>query len=98
MRKTPLAAAIGVALANGSLALTTSAYAQDEGLASGEETLEEVIVTGSRIRKDVFTSSTPMDVIDIGEASIQGIANVGELLQRNTTASGSPQVTSATST
>ena len=96
MRKTPLAAAIGAALANGSLAFTTTAQAQDDP-AAGNEGIEEVVVTGSRIRKDAFTSSTPMDIIDIGEASIQGIANVGELLQRNTTANGSPQVTAATS-
>ena len=97
MRKSPLAAAIGLALANGSLVLSAPAYAQDNNAAEDAEGIEEVVVTGSRIRKDAFTSSTPMDIIDIGEASVQGIANVGELLQRNTTASGSPQVTSATS-
>ena len=97
MKRTPLATAIGFALANGSLALTAPVHAQDNNATNADEGIEEVIVTGSRIRKDAFTSSTPMDIIDIGEASIQGIANVGELLQRNTTASGSPQVTSATS-
>ena len=98
MKKTPLATAISVALTHGSFALTAPAMAQvEESNDFDEQSFEEVIVTGSRIRKDVFTSSTPMDVIDIGEASVQGIANVGELLQRNTTASGSPQVTSATS-
>lgn len=97
MRKTPLAAAIGVALTNSSLLLTTPVFAQDINDNANEQALDEVIVTGSRIRKDAFTSSTPMDVIDIGEASVQGIANVGELLQRNTTAAGSPQITSATS-
>jgi outer membrane receptor protein involved in Fe transport len=97
MRKTPLAVAIGVALTHGPLALITPVLAQSLDDAVSEEGLEEIVVTGSRIRKDAFTSSTPMDIIDIGEASIQGIANVGELLQRNTVASGSPQITSATS-
>jgi iron complex outermembrane receptor protein len=72
----------------------TPVLAQDEE-AAASTAIEEIVTTGSRIRKDVFTSSAPMDVVDVGKASIQGIANVGELLQRNTAASGSPQVTSA---
>ncbi len=94
MKKTPLAIAISIALANGSLIMSAPVLAQDEGSES-TEVIDEVITTGSRIRKDVFTSSSPMDVIDVEEASIQGIANVGELLQRNTAAAGSSQVTSA---
>lgn len=97
MRKTPIAAAISIALANGSFFASTQALAQDAMDDSGE-TIEMIVVVGSRIAKDPFTTSTPVDVIDIQEASIQGIANVGELLQRNTTAAGSPQVTSATTT
>jgi iron complex outermembrane receptor protein len=65
--------------------------------AEDETPIEEVVVTGSRIRKDVFTSSAPMEVIDIGEASVQGIANIGQLLQGSSAAAGSPQVTAATS-
>lgn len=94
MNKTPVAAAIAIALANGSLVVSEPAFAQ-EAIDRDSQAIEEVIVVGSRIRKDVFTSSAPVDVIDIGEASIQGIASVGELLRRNTTAAGSPQVTSA---
>lgn len=97
MKKTPIATAVSIALANGSLVMGGAALAQDADTAQAAEPVEEVIVTGSRIRKDVFTSSTPMDVVDIEEASIQGIANVGELLRRNTAAAGSPQVTAATS-
>jgi iron complex outermembrane receptor protein len=95
MRKTPLAAAISVAIANGSLVAGAPARAQD-AIEDTTEVVEQIIVTGSRIAKDPFTTSTPVDVIDIEEASTQGIANVGELLRRNTTAAGSPQVTSAT--
>jgi iron complex outermembrane receptor protein len=90
MRQTPIAAAISIALANGALIASTPALAQDD------EPIEMIVVVGSRIAKDPFTTSTPVDVIDIQEASVQGIANVGELLRRNTTAAGSPQVTSAT--
>ena len=99
MKKTPLAIAISSILAAGTLSSNAPVFAQDQSdaIVSEEEVVDEVIVTGSRIRKDAFTSSAPMDVIDIREASIQGIANLGELLQRNVAALGSPQVTSATS-
>jgi iron complex outermembrane receptor protein len=96
MKQTPLAIAISIALANGSLLMSTPLLAQEEDDAA-QETIEEVITTGSRIKKDAFTSSAPMDIIDVDKASVQGIANVGELLRRNTAAAGSPQVTSATS-
>ena len=94
MKKTPLASAISTILAAGALSTSNIALAQDQG---DTVAIEEIVVTGSRIRKDVFTSSAPMDVIDVDEASVQGIANVGQLLQTNSAALGSPQVTAATS-
>ena len=99
MKKTPLASAISSVFTASALCVTAPVLAQDqdEDILANQESVEEIIVTGSRIRKDVFTSSTPMDVIEVDEASIAGIANVGQLLQTNTVALGSPQVTSATS-
>ena len=103
MKRTPLVNAISSILTAGALCTTTLVFAQDQADSDDYDydaevtTVEEVIVTGSRIRKDVFTSSAPMDIIDVGEASVAGIANVGQLLQANTVAMGSPQVTSATS-
>ncbi len=96
MKKTPIAAAVSLALAHSSLLLSGAASAQD--MVSDEEPLEEIVTTGSRIKKDAFSSSAPMDVIDIGEASVQGISNVGELIQRSSAAAGSPQITSAIAT
>ena len=60
--------------------------------------VDEVIVTGSRIAKDVFSSTSPIDVIQMETAAIQGISDIGTLLQTTTVASGSPQVTAASST
>lgn len=100
MKKTPIATAVSTALASGSLLMSSYALGQDEVDETELEDnlqIEEIVTTGSRIRKDVFSSSTPMDVIDMEEASIQGIANVGQLLQNSTAAAGSPQVTSALS-
>ncbi|MDJ0759004.1 MAG: TonB-dependent receptor [Woeseiaceae bacterium] len=100
MKKTPLASAIGSIFAVGSMTpfvVFAQEEEEQERFATPEDELEEVVVTGSRIKKDAFTTSQPMDIVDIREASVQGIANVGDLLQGNTTASGSPQVTAATS-
>jgi iron complex outermembrane receptor protein len=99
MTKTPIAAAISTAIAAGSVAIPQLALAQTGDSRDREEaSLEEVVVVGSRIKKDVFTTSAPIDVVDVDSASIQGIANVGDLLQTNTIAAGSAQVTAAVAT
>ena len=96
-RKQPLACAIGAII----LAASGPGYAQseaDEPLAEDSSVIEEIIVTGSRIRKSGFSSASPMDVIDVAGASRMGISNLGSLLQSTTIARGSNQVTSAMST
>lgn len=95
-RKTPLASAISVALATGALGLNHPVLAQEADEA--EQQVEEIIVTGSRIRRDVFTSSEPMDVVLADRAVVQGFGDIGGYLQNTTVAAGSPQVTAATST
>jgi outer membrane receptor protein involved in Fe transport len=62
-----------------------------------ESVLEEVLVTGSRIKRDAFSSSTPVDIINTDVSAAQGVADIGELLQSTTIAAGSPQVNSFTS-
>ena len=62
-----------------------------------EKEIETVVVTGSRIKRDGYSSASPMDVISAESAVIEGIGDVGSLLQTTTIASGSAQVTSATS-
>ena len=95
-RKTPLASAISISLAAGAFGMSQQAFAQAEDEA--EQAVEEIVVTGSRIRKDVFTSSEPMDVVLTENAAIQGMGSIGGFLQSTTVAAGSPQVTAATST
>lgn len=93
--RTPVASAISLALAAGSMGFGAHALAQDEDEARD---VEEVVVTGSRIRKDTFTASEPMDVVLTQEAYVQGFSSIGGFLQTTTVAAGSPQVTAATST
>ena len=81
------------------LALTQAAYAQvaetddetdDEtgDSLTEEEVMEEVVVTGSRIRRDEFTSAAPVQIID-GQVSRElGLIDTAALLQSATQATG----------
>jgi len=54
----------------------------------GDEALEEVVVTGSRIARDEYTSAAPLQAFDIQSARQIGVASISELLQRSTIANG----------
>ena len=49
---------------------------------------EEIIVTGSRIRRDAFSSALPVTVITSESATLAGMANTSEILQTSALASG----------
>ncbi|HYF22189.1 MAG TPA: TonB-dependent receptor [Caulobacteraceae bacterium] len=76
------------------------AYAQDaapsEEPAAEEagEAEEEIVVTGSRIRRNEFTSPSPVQILTSEQATLEGMADTGELLQSSSLAAGSPQVNS----
>jgi len=87
---TPLTAAVMTALFP-----SAAVMAQDDD--GAEEVIEEIVATGSRIRKDTFSSAAPMDVILTESAAARGISDVASLLQTSTIAAGAPQVTAAIS-
>ena len=62
------------------------AYAQDSP--GDREAVEEITVTGSRIARDTFSTTTPIQVLNTDEAMRIGITNISELLQKATVASG----------
>lgn len=95
-KKSPLASAISIAIASGSIGISSHVLAQDD--AESEEVLDNIVVTGSRIKRDGFSTSAPMDVIVPDNARIAGIADIGTLIQQSTAAAGGPQITAATST
>jgi iron complex outermembrane receptor protein len=100
LRRNPLAYSISCVLAAGALGTGNLALAQDQDAQDQAEAMvvEEVLVTGSRIKRDTFNNSTPIDVVTTENAGMQGIADVGTLLQSSTIAAGSSQVNAATST
>ena len=71
------------------LAPFTATYAQQQDddknkkKESKEEVLEEIVTTGSRIRRDDFSSTSPLTVMS-GQAILdQGVSNLGEALREN---------------
>lgn len=55
----------------------TDLIAQDES----EENVEEVVVTGSKIAKDEFASSSPLDIVTAEEILESGAASIDEYLK-----------------
>ncbi len=74
------------------LSLATCAYAQDQGASPGQtpEQQEEIIVTGSRIARDVTDASTPLAIINAEEVRLSGTVNMDKVL------SDQPQFVQAT--
>lgn len=58
---------------------------------------EKVVVTGSRLARDEFSSAAAIDVLTADEAKIEGLGDVAALLQTATAASGSSQINAAVS-
>ncbi len=56
--------------------------------AEDDESAEEVVVTGSRLRKDSFNSPSPLQVFKIEDARKVGVSTIQELLTRSTVANG----------
>lgn len=76
-RKNPVAHAVSVAMA------TTGAFVLYPAVPAGaqEAGLEEVIVTGSRIRRAVSDAPSPLSVINRLEIDLTGLENVADVLR-----------------
>lgn len=76
----------------GLVCLVCAAGAQDEETAeqavAEDETIEEIVVTGSRIKRDTFATTTPIQILSTEDAQRIGIQNISELLQKSTVSSG----------
>ena len=60
--------------------------------AEGQQQGDRVVVTGSRIARDAFTSTAPIQVITSESAVLEGLVDTAEILQGSTMASGSVQI------
>ena len=65
--------------------MVPTVQAQD---ADDDSELEEITVTGSRIARDEFSTTTPIQVLNTDAAQRLGIVSISELLQKSTASSG----------
>lgn len=59
---------------------------------SSESDVEAIIVTGSRIRRNEYTSTQPVQIITSEEATLEGLVDTSEILQQSTVAANSVQI------
>ncbi|MDT8321292.1 MAG: TonB-dependent receptor [Xanthomonadales bacterium] len=89
--QTAIHIALGVSVGALASSHVPIAFAQDaEDQEADESRLEEVIVTGSRIRRADLASASPVTVINREDLQITGLTDVGDFLQRMPSMSGSP--------
>ncbi|MBN8430630.1 TonB-dependent receptor [Microbulbifer salipaludis] len=81
MRKNLLSVAVAATI----MVPALPAFAQEDA-----QMVEEVVVTGSRIKRADLESSSPVTVLTSEEMQATGITDVGDLLQRLPAMSGSP--------
>jgi iron complex outermembrane recepter protein len=86
-----------VAFAAGSLVFSAAGAAQDaqqeeDKKDNAEQTVSEVVVTGSRVRRDEFTSAAPVQVITREGSVLAGLSTTKEILQGSTTSGGGNQI------
>ncbi len=86
--RTAVRLALGVGA--GAVAAGFAPGALAQGADESEAVLEEIITTGSRIKRADIDSASPVTVIDREVLLAQGITDVGNLLQRMPSMSGSP--------
>lgn len=68
----------------------STAIAQDDDDEAAD--IEEITVTGSRIRRSEFTSSSPVQIIDMEMSTLAGLVDVADILQGSTVAANSSQI------
>jgi len=59
-----------------------------QGEEEGRLEIEEISVTGTRIKRDAFTSTSPVQVLDAEQSVRIGVTSISEMLQRSTVTVG----------
>ncbi len=86
-----LASAVGM-LVFTSAASAQSAPSDGSKEENTKEEVAEVVVTGSRVRRDEFSSAAPVQVITREQSVLAGLSTTKEILQGSTTSGGGNQI------
>ncbi len=76
-------------------AQTTEAAKKEEAKKADTTEVDSIVVTGSRIRRDEFTSASPVQIITRSDSVLAGTLSSAEVLQGSTVTSGAAQVDNA---
>ena len=60
----------------------------DDGETDDEDRVEEIVVTGSRIKRSEFNSAAPLAIITSERSQLAGLLDTSDILQNSTIASG----------
>ena len=95
-----LSTTIVAGLAAGFIAVAPTAYAQsttEQETTSGENaaTVEEIVVVGSRLRRDNYNSPSPVQVVTREETTLAGFASTTDVLQSTAISGGTDQINNA---
>jgi len=69
------------------LSQTDAAILETE-TAEAQQTQDRILVTGSRLRRDAFSSISPLQVVDAGEARLVGLVDAGAMIADSPVVSG----------
>ncbi|UDF05127.1 TonB-dependent siderophore receptor [Asticcacaulis sp. AND118] len=93
---TALSSAALMVAALGSLPAAAQTTTSDPTPAKAEEapteTIQEVVVTGSRLRRSEFTATSPIQVITTEKAELEGQVDTTRILQSSTIAASASQI------
>ncbi len=79
---------LGGFFVSASLAFSPQVLAQEESEEEEVEETEEIVVTGSRLKRDTYSSISPLQIIT-GQVSREvGLINAADILQESTAATG----------
>ena len=85
---------LGSTILSGVLAVSAAAYAQevdevpDAQDFADSDSGDKIVVTGSRLRKDAFSSPSPLETLDVESGRRIGVTNLQELLSRSSVVNG----------
>jgi iron complex outermembrane receptor protein len=84
----------GIVAASLSMLSAPAVMAQDAAVAQADEStsVEDIVVIGSRIRRDNYNASSPTQVVTREEATLQGFASTTEALQSTAVTGGTSQI------
>ena len=85
----------GAALAQSDEAGQSQQQEEEKPATTDTQTLDKIVVTGSRISKDTFNSVSPVQVISREETTIAGFNSTAGVLQSTAVTGGSEQINNA---